>query len=293
MKCSACQREVRRVEAKCPHCGRWGTVRRWQRMSEVGRLEVERLSSGMAPVDALLGGGFVPGCVYRVSGPPGSGKSTLALEICARVPSLYAVAEEAASAVRMRFDRISAGRTGDFLVGEVEAAEEILDAPNSARLVVVDSLHRLRSAEVNGAAGSNAQLIHAVEVLVSIARARRTVILVISHINRDGEASGTTGVDHDVDALLEVTRADDSNSPAILRVKKNRHGPAPAEVRFRLTEGGIRYVTEEDQATFGALGAGARAREGVRGGDGDGLAAGPGGGGAVGAAGGPGGDGGG
>lgn len=293
MRCSACQLEVRRVEAKCPHCGRWGTVRRWQRIQEVERLTVERISSGNEALDGLLGGGFVPGCTYRLAGPPGSGKSTLALEIGVKVPALYAVAEEAASAVRLRLDRLALVGAAELLIGEVAAVEDLTDIPSSVRLVVVDSLHRLHSSDVAGPAGSNGQLIHAVEWLVGLSRARGLVALIISHVNREGDASGTTGVDHDVDALLEMTRADDSGGTGAVRVRKNRHGPAPVSIQFRLTEGGIRYVAEEDQAEFGALSAGARAREGVRAGDGDGLAAGVGGGGAIGVAGGLGGDGGG
>ena len=246
MRCGACHREVRRVEAKCPHCGRWGTVRRWQRIAEVESLSVSRLSSGILELDELLGGGFVPGCTYRLAGPPGSGKSTLALEVGARVPSLYAVAEEAASAVRLRFDRRGA-IGGELLIGEVEAVEDLTEIPAAIRLVVVDSLHRLRSGDVSGAAGSNGQLIHAVEALVGLARARSLVVLSISHVNREGDASGTTGVDHDVDALIEMTRAEETE-PGVLRVKKNRHGPAPVSVKFRLTEGGIRYVAEEEEA---------------------------------------------
>lgn len=248
MKCTACHREVRRIEAKCPHCGRWGTVRRWQRIVEVERLAVDRLSSGIAEVDQLLGGGFVPGCTYRLAGPPGSGKSTLALEVCSRVPSLYAVAEEAASAVRLRFDRLAAEAGGELLIGEVDAVEDLTEIPGAIRLVVVDSLHRLRSPDVSGPAGSNGQLIHAVEGLVGLSRTRGLVVLVISHVNREGDASGTTGVDHDVDALIEMTRAEDAATPGELRVKKNRHGPAPVSVKFKLTEGGIRYVTEEEES---------------------------------------------
>ena len=127
------------------------------------------------------------------------------------------------------------------------SATEVDDHQAAIRLVVVDSLHRLRSGEVSGAAGSNGQLIHAVEALVGLARARSLVVLIISHVNREGDASGTTGVDHDVDALIEMTRAEETE-PGVLRVKKNRHGPAPVSVRFRLTEGGIRYVAEEEEA---------------------------------------------
>src|SRR5689334_8802988 len=111
MKCWSCQREVATREPRCPFCGRWGTISRWRRLADVESRSLERLSSGVTALDDVLGGGFVPGCVYRLSGAPGSGKSTLALDLAGRLPSLYATAEEAASAIRLRFDRITAGRS--------------------------------------------------------------------------------------------------------------------------------------------------------------------------------------
>ncbi|MCC7383927.1 MAG: AAA family ATPase [Deltaproteobacteria bacterium] len=213
--------------------------------------EVQRISSGIEAFDHLLGGGWVPGCVYRLSGPPGCGKSTLALDVASRLPSLYAAAEEAASSVRMRFARICGDAPKTMLIGEVAAVEDVLDAPDGVQLVVVDSLHRLRSPAVSGAAGTNGQLVHATEELVGLARKRGVVVLAISHVNREGDASGTTGVDHDVDALIEMTRGEEDGELAILRIRKNRHGPAPIAVEVTVGAWGLRYHSEVGPAKDG------------------------------------------
>ena len=243
MKCWSCEREVGAKVPRCPHCGRWGTVGRWRPMIEVERKSVERVTTGSGELDALLGGGWVPGCAYLLSGPPGCGKSTLALQVAAKMPSLYAVAEESAGAVRLRFDRLAC-ESPDLMVGEIEAVEDLADVPAGVGRLVVDSIHGLRSPAVSGAAGSNAQLLHAVELLIRQVRISSLVVLIIAHVNKDGDASGTMGLEHDVDALLEMRRGD--SEPGSIYVRKNRHGPAPAHVAVQVGESGIRFIEEAE-----------------------------------------------
>ena len=43
---------------------------------------LERLPSGIAGLDIILGGGFLKGGLYIVQGPPGTGKTTLGNQLC-------------------------------------------------------------------------------------------------------------------------------------------------------------------------------------------------------------------
>ena len=242
MKCSACGAFVEARHVQCPQCERWGTIARWYRITAVATKGVVRVRTGVAELDGLLGGGFVSGGVYRVSGPPGCGKSTVALDIASRVPALYAAAEERDASIRLRFDRITARQAQrvEPLIGEIESVEDLVDIPDDVKLLVVDSINRLQSTMVAGAAGSNMQLTHAAERLVALARGTGVAILSIAHVNREGDAAGTTRVDHDVDGVLEM-------ADGVLRVKKHRHGPV-ASIGVELVEEGVRYHAREEEA---------------------------------------------
>jgi DNA repair protein RadA/Sms len=70
-----------------------------------------RSRTGIAELDRVLGGGFVPGSVVLVGGDPGIGKSTLLLQAAAKVAetgrrTLYVSGEEAIEQVRLRALRL-------------------------------------------------------------------------------------------------------------------------------------------------------------------------------------------
>jgi len=51
-------------------------------LSGIGAAGLERLPSGIAGLDTVLGGGFLKGGLYIVQGTPGTGKTTFANQIC-------------------------------------------------------------------------------------------------------------------------------------------------------------------------------------------------------------------
>ena len=95
--CQNCGAAYNRWQGKCEACGEWNTLAEEDSATSVpvsirskrkGRQfaleslsgksqDAPRLSSGMAELDRVTGGGFVRGSVLLVGGDPGIGKSTL------------------------------------------------------------------------------------------------------------------------------------------------------------------------------------------------------------------------
>ena len=73
--------------------------------------EIERIKSGIAELDRVLGGGIVEGSVILLAGEPGIGKSTLLMQLCAHlgVSVMYVSGEESRGQLKMRADRLGAG----------------------------------------------------------------------------------------------------------------------------------------------------------------------------------------
>ena len=238
-RCSHCNFEARGKPARCPECRRFGTFQRVRKLSEVATPELERVPTGTL-VDKILGGGFVRGCSYRLSGTPGAGKSTVTLGWAAHAGGLFETSEETLGALRARAQRVGVDCDA-FFVGEPASVEDVIrdveefDAP----LVVVDSVHRLQSEAVNGPPGCVAQVAHAVLELTRLARAQNIVVLFIAHVTKDGDTAGPRGADHDCDGCLFMRRDDDGEGE--ITIEKHRHGPAFVSVEYRHEEKGVRY----------------------------------------------------
>ncbi|WP_244203830.1 AAA family ATPase, partial [Streptomyces albovinaceus] len=115
-------------------------------------------------LDRVLGGGLVPGAVVLLAGEPGVGKSTLLLDVAAKAASddhrtLYVTAEESASQVRLRADRIKAINDHLYLAAETDLSAVLghLDAVKPS-LLILDSVQTVASPEIDGAPGGMAQV---------------------------------------------------------------------------------------------------------------------------------------
>ena len=85
---------------------------------------LQRLATGLAEFDRVLGGGLVPGSLVLVGGDPGIGKSTLLLQsasaMAAGASVLYVSAEESAQQVKLRWQRLAGGASELQLLAETD-----------------------------------------------------------------------------------------------------------------------------------------------------------------------------
>ena len=95
-RCSNCGHAEPKWLGRCPECGQWNTLRESAR-GESGREdrggetfplpiasidpgEGARISTGLAEMDRVLGGGLMRGSATLLGGEPGIGKSTILLQ---------------------------------------------------------------------------------------------------------------------------------------------------------------------------------------------------------------------
>lgn len=203
--------------------------------------------SGIEELDRVLGGGLVPGSVVLLGGEPGIGKSTLLLEVAHRwaarsEPALYVSAEESASQVRMRADRI--GAVGDQLFVTAESDLAVILGHVEAlspRLLVLDSVQTVSTGE--GAPGGVSQVRDVTNALVRVAKQRNMTVLIVGHVTKEGSLAGPRTLEHLVDVVLTF-EGERSGELRLIRAAKNRFGPSDELGCFTMTPTGIAEVAD-------------------------------------------------
>jgi DNA repair protein RadA/Sms len=270
--CQSCGYQSRKWLGRCPECEQWSsfveerTTARGQppvgldvqaslrpvAITEVSADEGERLPTGLAELDHVLGGGVLPGMVVLVGGDPGIGKSTLLLQIAGHVSHtghsvLYVSGEESAKQTRLRADRVSA-LSDRLLILPDTSAERILEHIEQLRpqLVVVDSVQTLSSEQLQTGAGSISQVRDVTGRLVEIAKLHGIAAFLVGHVTKDGALAGPKVLEHMVDCVLYF-EGDASHAFRILRAAKNRFGSVNEIGVFEMDRDGLREVRNPSQ----------------------------------------------
>ena len=175
--------------------------------------------------------------------------STLLLEAASRgasadSPTLYVTGEESAAQVRLR-----AGRTGALNEHLWVAAETDLSAVLAhidavqPRLLVVDSVQTIATAEAEGSAGGVTQIRAVAAALIGVAKERGLATILVGHVTKDGSIAGPRLLEHLVDVVLHF-EGDRHSSLRLVRAVKNRYGAADEIGCFQMTETGIEGLAD-------------------------------------------------
>jgi DNA repair protein RadA/Sms len=259
--CASCGGETLKWQGQCPLCGEWNSLE--ERRAPRGRAVPaaaavslapgaalggagERLTSGQAELDRVLGGGIVPGSVILLGGDPGIGKSTLLLQVAAHVagnrPAIYASGEESVAQVGLRAQRLGLAAEQLGVVTETDSQAVLaLAAARQAALLVIDSIQTLQSPSVPAGAGAVTQLRECTAELVRFAKSGGAAIVIVGHVTKEGAIAGPKLLEHLVDTVLYF-ESEAGSRYRIVRATKNRFGAVNELGFFAMTGTGLKEV---------------------------------------------------
>ncbi len=273
--CRECGASSLKWQGQCRQCGEWNCLveevipdpnltsssfkqskkGKLVRLGEsVSGLAKERLSTGMAELDRVLGGGLVCGSYILLGGAPGVGKSTLLLQMAEGISRhgtnpnsrtvLYVSAEESAEQMAMRAKRLSVKKEQPIFVLNETSLDQIFQQAETVKpdVLVVDSIQTVYLSDLSSAPGSVSQVRECAGQLMNFAKNQRVAVFVIGHVTKDGQLAGPRLLEHTVDVVLSFD-GDANYHFRILRALKNRFGATDEIGVFQMSSQGLTGVS--------------------------------------------------
>lgn len=221
--------------------------------------ERPRLSTGIREFDVVVSskGGLVLGQPIFMSGPPGTGKTTLALSIINGVAQgsrrgLYASGEQKLEDIletAKRIDTVNANIVVLGLEGDIRTITDKAEKVK-AEIVVIDSLQTAHDDTSKGVEGSAAQCEAVAAYITWWSKKHDVPVLIISHVNKDGDMAGPLAAQHYCDTILELDPAPEIDDDGAVKEGtenyvrltsgKNRHGASNLSSMFKMTDEGLK-----------------------------------------------------
>lgn len=215
-------------------------------MGEISADTEHRYLTGLTELDRVLGGGIVKGSLVLLSGDPGIGKSTILLQICEYLGNnlkiLYVSGEESAHQIKLRAERLNVSTENLFLLCETDVQIVVeLIRQEKPDLVIIDSIQTMNHTELTSSPGSITQVRECTNLLTRTAKTLNIPVIVVGHVNKDGNIAGPKVMEHIVDAVLYF-EGERNLSYRILRAVKNRFGSTNEIGVFEMLDHGLSQV---------------------------------------------------
>lgn len=260
--CQNCGAESPKWIGRCPSCDQWNTYveeivsapakataspllaldNHPLRLEEITDLVQERFDTGIAEFNRVLGGGLVPGSLVLIGGEPGIGKSTLVLQLALSLSgkkTLYASGEESLQQIKLRANRLKMNSKHSLFLSEtsLETLMTIVER-EKPDILVVDSIQTIATDQIESSPGSVAQVRECTSVLLKYAKKSQMTVLLIGHINKEGNLAGPKVLEHIVDTVVQF-EGDNRHYFRVLRSTKNRFGSTSELGIFEMRQNGL------------------------------------------------------
>ena len=276
--CQQCGATYPKWMGRCENCGEWNTLveqtvaAATSAQSSVAKAEFtgkklavqpikratgskmsDRISTGVADLNEVLGGGLVTGSVTLLAGQPGMGKSTLLLQVAAQVARtkkvLYISGEESAHQVALRATRLGADASEklDFASSTSANDSAMTIREGSYSLVIIDSIQTMSVDEITSAPGTVSQITNSSNVIIRAAKAAGSAVILVGHVTKEGSIAGPKILEHLVDVVLQF-EGDRYGGFKVVRAVKNRFGATSEAAIFEMYEQGLRVVENPSAA---------------------------------------------
>lgn len=264
--CQSCEYVSPKWIGKCPSCNSWNSFledveevgnapKNKQtaiagepiRINEIQHDEQKRILLPFEEFNRVLGGGLVPGSLILLGGEPGIGKSTLILQTVLHLDNtkvLYISGEESETQIKLRADRIGIKNNNCFIFNETNI-EKILETIKKflPEIIIIDSIQTVNSENLSSLPGTISQIRQCTMLLQEYAKTAGIPVILIGHINKDGEIAGPMSLEHIVDAVLQF-EGDNNHYYRLLRPKKNRFGSTYEIGVFEMLSEGLNEVID-------------------------------------------------
>ena len=276
-QCQECGAKYSKWQGQCNKCGSWNTiseeivelaqVRAWNYTSSdlnvskntpisVDDIEIKdefRIQTGDKEFNRVLGGGIIPGSIILLGGEPGIGKSTLFLQICLNIKNkvLYVSGEESDNQIKIRANRIKYSNKDCLIYSENKLENIFVQAEKiKPNILIIDSIQTLTTSSVDSMQGTITQLKTCTAELINFGKRTSIPILLIGHINKDGNIAGPKVLEHMVDTVLQF-EGDRNHLYRILRVKKNRFGSTNEIGIYEMVTEGLKEIINPSEILIG------------------------------------------
>ena len=267
--CQNCSFESLKWIGQCPRCNKWNTFvetilakadskssfarvvgkgQSAQKLTEIILKQDVRKVTGIAELDRVLGGGFVPGQVVLLAGEPGIGKSTILLQAAEKFSLkeeevLYVSGEESVEQIKIRAGRLKVKGANLLMLSEtdVDSIISYISSKPNLSLVILDSIQTLTTTDLVGTAGSVGQVRECASRLSQCVKSMGIPCVMVGHVTKEGSIAGPKVLEHLVDTVLYI-EGDDLHLFRLLRTTKNRFGPVSEVGIFEMSDVGLREV---------------------------------------------------